>query len=108
MGGDWPDIEQPTDIYLNGELFRNLFLGGMQCGQRRQQQGGEEEGGGSFHAVGCLVHCVSLIVSNHWTFTARTFPAVGKPRRSCAGHQAVDSNGIRFPLARRNCFLFSG
>jgi hypothetical protein len=80
----------------------------VQRGQRREQQDGEEAGCGSFHPVGCLVHFVSPIVSNPWNFTARTFPAIGKPRRSCDGHQAVDSNSIRFPLARGNCFLFFG
>jgi hypothetical protein len=75
---------------------------------QRVQPYREEPDCGSFHAVGCLVHFVSLIVSSHWNFTARTFPIIGKPRRSRAGDRAVDSNSIRFPLARGICFLFSG
>jgi hypothetical protein len=40
----------------------------------------KEKGGGSFHAVGCLVHLASLIVSSHWNFTARFYPSIGSLR----------------------------
>ena len=56
----------------------------------------------------CLVHLVSPIVSNHWNFTARIFPAIGKPRRSCAGDRAVDSNVSDTRSLAATVFSFQG